>query len=238
MPMLQTLQAAVPNSWLSVLLTAVASYLLGSISSAVIVSRCLYREDVREKGSGNAGATNMLRNYGAKAAVFTTLGDLAKSILSVFIGGWLLIHLQLTGTPEISEAGLRIVGRYLAGVCCVLGHLYPVYFGFRGGKGVMTSLGMIIILDWRVALLCLAVFGVVLAISRMVSLSSVTAMFVAPFLVYVFTEKVDHQSPEATWFCTLMIALISVIVIVKHRANLARIVKGTESRISFCRKHK
>ena len=163
MPMLQTLQAAVPNSWLSVLLAAVASYLLGSISSAVIVSRCLYREDVREKGSGNAGATNILRNYGAKAAVFTTLGDLAKSIVAVFIGGWLLMHLQLTGTPEISEAGLRIVGRYLAGVCCVLGHLYPVYFGFRGGKGVMTSLGMIIILDWRVALLCLAVFGIVLA---------------------------------------------------------------------------
>ena len=161
--MLQTLQAAVPNSWLSVLLAAVASYLLGSISSAVIVSRCLYREDVREKGSGNAGATNILRNYGAKAAVFTTLGDLAKSIVAVFIGGWLLMHLQLTGTPEISEAGLRIVGRYLAGVCCVLGHLYPVYFGFRGGKGVMTSLGMIIILDWRVALLCLAVFGIVLA---------------------------------------------------------------------------
>ena len=133
MPMLQTLQAAVPNSWLSVLLAAVASYLLGSISSAVIVSRCLNREDVREKGSGNAGATNILRNYGAKAAAFTTLGDLAKSIVAVFIGGWLLMHLQLTGTPEISETGLRIVGRYLAGVCCVLGHLYPVYFGFRGG---------------------------------------------------------------------------------------------------------
>lgn len=234
--MLQTLQVAVPNSWLAVLLTALAAYLLGSISSAVIVSRCLYREDVREKGSGNAGATNMLRNYGAGAAILTTLGDLAKSIVAVMLGGMLLTSLQLTGTPEISEAGLRIVGRYLAGVCCVLGHLYPVYFGFRGGKGVMTSLGMIIILDWRVALCCLAMFGIVLAISRTVSISSVLAVFIAPFLVYVFTKTVDHQSMEATCFCTAVIALIAAIVILKHRSNMVRLFKGTESRISFCKK--
>ncbi len=236
--MLHIVSVALENSWLAVLLTAVIAYLLGSISSAVIVSRMMYKEDVREKGSGNAGATNVLRNYGKKAAVFTTLGDLLKSVVAVLIGGYLLVHLQMTHSQEISEESLRIVGRYMAGMFCVLGHLYPIYFGFRGGKGVMTSLGMIVILDYRVAILCLVTFGIVLALSRMVSLSSVLAVFVAPFLVYVFGTFVDGHSAVSVAFCTFMVAVISSIVIIKHRTNMVRIVKGTESKLSFGKKEK
>lgn len=235
--MLHTLQVAFPNSWLAVLLTALIGYLLGSINSAVVVSRCLYHEDIRDKGSGNAGATNVLRNYGGKAAALTTVGDLAKSIVAVICGGFLLTHLQLTGTPEISIDSMRIVGRYLAGTCCVLGHLYPVFFGFRGGKGVMTSCGMILILDWRVALLCLAVFGIIVAASRMVSLGSVIAISLAPILVYLFGTFVDHRSPEAAWFCTAVIAAVALIVVIKHRANIVRICKGTESKLHFSKKN-
>lgn len=231
--MLHTLQVALSNSWLAVLLTAVIAYLLGSISSAVIVSRCFFQEDVREKGSGNAGATNVLRNYGKKAALMTTAGDLLKSIAAVLAGGFLLTHLQLTGTTEISVDGLRIVGRYLAGAACVLGHLFPVYFGFRGGKGVMTSFGMILILDYRVALLCLLVFSVTVGISRMVSLGSVLAVAVAPFAVCLLGLYVDDTSPEAAWFCTLVIAVVALTVIVKHRSNLVRICNGNENKISF-----
>lgn len=234
--MLDALMIALPNSWLAVLLTALCAYLLGSISTAIIVVRVLYREDVRDKGSGNAGATNALRNYGTKAAVLTTIGDLAKSIIAVFLGGFLLVHLQLTHAPEISEESLRMIGRYLGGMCCVLGHLYPVFFGFRGGKGVMASLGLIIILDWRVAIICLSVFIVTLLISRMVSLSSVLGVFVSAFLVYLFHTYVDHHSPETVLFCTTVIAVISAIVIIKHHSNIARIVKGEESRISFKKK--
>ena len=231
--MLHTLQVALPNSWLAVLLTALVAYLLGSISSAVIVSRSLFCEDVREKGSGNAGATNVLRNYGKKAALITTVGDLLKSIAAVLAGGFILTHLQLTGTTEISVDGLRIVGRYLAGACCVLGHLYPIYFGFRGGKAVMTSFGMILILDYRVALLCLLVFLVTVGISRMVSLGSVLAVLIAPFAVCFLGLYVDNTSREATLFCTLVIAVVALTVIVKHRSNLVRICNGNENKLKF-----
>lgn len=236
--MLHIVPIALENSWLAVLLTAVIAYLLGSINSAVIVSRAMFKEDVREKGSGNAGATNILRNYGKKAAIFTTLGDLLKSVIAVLVGGYLLINLQMTHSQEISVESLRIVGRYMAGMFCVLGHLYPVYFGFRGGKGVMTSLGMIIILDYRVALLCLLTFGVVIALSRMVSLSSILAVFVAPFTVYVFGKYVDGHSTISIAFCTFMVAIIASIVIIKHRTNMVRIVKGNESKLSFGKKDK
>lgn len=234
--MLDTLLIALPNSWLAVLLTAIQAYLLGSISTAIIVVRVLHREDIRDKGSGNAGATNVLRNYGTRAAIITTLGDLAKSILAVFCGGLLLMHLQLTGADEISMESLRLVGRYLGGVCCVLGHLYPVFFRFHGGKGVMASLGLIIILDYRVALICLAVFLITLAIGRMVSLGSVAAVFFAPFLVYLFGTYVDHRSAETVAFCTAVITLIVTLVILKHASNISRICHGTEHKLSFKKK--
>ncbi len=236
--MLQIIPIALENSWLALLLTVLIAYLLGSISSAVIVSKCLFNEDVREKGSGNAGATNVLRNYGKKAAIFTTVGDLAKSIIAVLIGGFLMVNLQLTHAPEISEESLQVIGRYLGGACCVFGHLYPLYFGFKGGKGVMTSCGLILILDIRVAIICLTVFGVVVALSRMVSLASVLAVFVAPFLVYVFGTYVDQRSPEAVAFCVAVITVIVVSVIVKHRSNIVRIFKGTESKLNFGKKDK
>ncbi len=234
--MLEIVSVALQNSWLAVLLTAVSAYLLGSINSAVIVSRVMYKEDVREKGSGNAGATNMLRNYGKAAAAYTTVGDLLKSIIAVLLGGWLLVTLQMTDTANISIESLRVVGRYMAGMFCVLGHLYPVYFGFRGGKGVMTSLGMIIILDIRVAALCLLTFGIVVVLSRMVSLSSILAVFVAPFLVYLFGTFVDGHSALAVGFCTFMVAVIASIVIIQHRTNVVRIIKGTENKLSFNKK--
>lgn len=229
--MLQNIPVALQNSWLAILLTVVIAYLLGSISSAVIVSKTLFREDVREKGSGNAGATNVLRNYGKKAALYTTIGDLLKSMVAVFVGGLLLEYLQLTHAEGISEDSLRIIGRYLGGAVCVFGHLFPIYFGFKGGKGVMTALGLILILDFRVALLCLAVFGAVVALSRMVSLGSVLAVFVAPFLVYYFGTYIDRRSPEAVAFCVTVIAVIVLTIILKHSTNIVRIFKGTENKL-------
>ncbi len=234
--MLEIVSVALENSWLAVLLTALSAYLLGSINSAVIVSRVMFKEDVRDKGSGNAGATNMLRNYGKAAAAYTAVGDLLKSIVAVLLGGWLLVAVQMTHTPNISEESMRVVGRYMAGMFCVLGHLYPVFFGFRGGKGVMTSLGMIIILDIRVAALCLLTFGIVVVLSRMVSLSSILAVFVAPFLVYVLGTFVDGHSVLAVGFCTFMVAVIASIVIIQHRTNMVRIIKGTESKLTFGKK--
>ena len=208
------------NSWLALLLTAAAAYLLGSINSAIIVTRLFAKEDIRSYGSGNAGATNVLRSQGKLPAILTTVGDLAKSFAAVLLGGFLLTNLSL-GQPSVSsylapfmlEENLRLVGQYLAGFFCIIGHLFPLYFGFRGGKGVLTTLGMMLILDWKVALLSLLMF-----------------------IIVVFRMFVYKQDASTVIFCTCMAVLIAAILIIKHIPNIKRIAKGTESKLSFGKK--
>ncbi len=228
------------NSWLALLLAAVIAYLLGSVSFAIIVTRAFSGKDIRSFGSGNAGATNVLRSQGVLPAILTFVGDLGKSMLSVYVGGELLKNLQLNPTIASSFVGewnvyspdnLALVGSYLAGICCILGHLYPLYFGFRGGKGVMTVLGITLLLDCRSALVLLSIFGLVLLISRMVSLSSICAGIVMPIVTYVFRTYVYHQPWPTVTFCTVATLVMAVIVIIKHKSNICRIIKGTESKI-------
>ena len=125
----------------------------------------------------------------------------------------------------------RLIGRYFGGFFCVLGHLFPVFYQFRGGKGVLATLGMLFVVDWRVALLGLAAFGITVAISRMVSLGSIVAACVLPICTLVLGLWVDHTSSGAVVFCTVLIGLISGIVIWKHKGNIDRIAAGTERRI-------
>ena len=224
------------NSWLALLLTMAAAYLLGSVKSAIIVTRIFAKEDIRTYGSGNAGATNVLRSQGKLPALLTTAGDLLKSFLSVFVGGWLMQHLDLyyTGFDSfraVSPAGAMLIGQYLAGFFCIIGHLYPLYFGFKGGKGVMTTLGMMLILDWRVALICLGCFILVVLISRMVSLGSIVAAALLPVFTCIFRLFVEKQPVQIVWFCTAMSLLIAAILIIKHIPNIKRIINGTESRL-------
>lgn len=224
------------NCWLSLLLTAVISYLLGSISFAIIVTRLFSGKDIRSVGSGNAGATNVLRSQGKLPAALTFIGDLAKSMLSVYIGGLLLCNLQLTPMADSvylthNQEHLALIGSYLAGLCCVIGHLYPVFFGFRGGKGVMTTLGMMLILDWRTALIALGIFGIVLLCSRMVSLGSIVAGISLPIITYFMRTYVYRQDWETVTFCMAAIAVVALIVIIKHRQNIKRIANGTENKL-------
>lgn len=233
--------------WLPLLLAAVIAYLLGSINFAIIVTKCRSHADIRDYGSGNAGATNVLRSQGKTAALLTTLGDLGKSMLSVWIGGWLMTLLapdfeytvQSIMTP-VEEAiaqnqalmeYVKIIGNYVAGLFCILGHLYPLYFGFRGGKGVMTTLGMMLILDWRVALISLSAFIIVVAIWRMVSLGSICAGIVLIITTYVFRAYVDQMPASVTNMCTAMAVFIVGLLIIKHIPNIKRIINGTESKI-------
>ena len=216
------------EGWPALLLTAAVAYLLGSVSFAIIVTRAFSHKDIRDFGSGNAGATNVLRSQGKVPALLTTLGDLAKSALSVAIGGWLMVNL----TPSTYDPDmLSCFGCYLAGLFCVLGHMHPIFFGFRGGKGVMTTLGMMLLLDWRVALILLTAFGLVVMCTRMVSLGSIVAAIGLPILTYVFRFYVDGKGEATAWFCTAVTAAIAVIVIIKHRSNIGRILKGTENKI-------
>lgn len=224
----------IANSWLAVLLTAVISYMLGSINWAIIITKLFTKQDIRSFGSGNAGATNVLRSQGVLPAVLTTVGDLAKAAVSVMIGGWLLVHLNMNGVAAggvFDVENTKIVGQYLGGLFSIVGHMYPLYYGFRGGKGVMATLGMYFVLDWRVALLCLMLFLVIVAVGRMVSLGSVCASTYIPVLTFIFRCYVDELSIGAVIFCTVLSALNAAIIIFKHGSNMRRLAEGTERRI-------
>ena len=224
------------NCWLSMLLTIVIAYLFGSISFAIIITKRFSGKDIRSFGSGNAGATNVLRSQGKLPALLTFVGDLCKSMLSVYLGGILLSSLQLAPIVDSTMLthdieNLKLIGSYLAGLCCVLGHIYPVFFGFRGGKGVMTILGMTLILDWRTALIALAVFTLVVLFSRMVSLGSIVAGISLPITTYLMRTFAYHQQWPTVAFCVVAMSIITVIAIIKHRENIKRIIAGTESKL-------
>ncbi|MBE6778176.1 MAG: glycerol-3-phosphate 1-O-acyltransferase PlsY [Ruminococcaceae bacterium] len=231
------------NSWLALLLSAVIAYLLGSINWAIIITRLFSHKDIRTYGSGNAGATNVLRSQGVLPAILTTLGDLGKGVAAVLIGAWLLTNLNLSGSVPaelrtFAPNAAWLIGGYFSWLFCILGHMYPVFYGFKGGKGVMATLGTMIVLDWRVAVMALGLFLVTVAISRMVSLGSVVAATYVPVLTLVFRGWVDEMSTDAAVFCTVLSAIIAAVVIWKHGANIRRISEGTERRIGEDRETK
>ncbi len=201
----------------AIAITALIAYLLGSISFAIIVSKVYAHDDVRKYGSKNAGMTNILRTYGKLPAFFTLLGDFLKGVLAVVIGRWIFSTMGITAF----DAG------YVAGFFALLGHLYPVYFGFKGGKGVLTSLGIILVVNPLVFLILLIIFLPILFITKIVSLISITGALLYP----VITLVVDLCLRKPALFDVLFAALFSVIVIYKHKDNIRRLLNGTEKRI-------
>ncbi len=188
-------------------LLAPFAYLLGSLSSAVITSRIMGLPDPREEGSKNPGATNVLRLGGKKAAIFTLLGDAGKGLI-----------------PLLIAKALSVQGEVLAavGLAAFIGHLYPVFFGFKGGKGVATALGVLTGYSWLTGLAVLLTWIAVAFVSRISSLSALVAATLAPSYVWYLLK-----SPELT-FAT---ALMSTLLIWRHRDNIRRILRGEESRI-------
>lgn len=221
------------NSWLAILITMAAAYLLGSMNWAIILTRLFTGKDIRQVGSGNAGATNVLRSQGPILAAMTLVGDIGKGILAAFAGGWIMSWVQLSpgDSPMITEASLILMGRYIAGVFVVLGHMYPVFHGFRGGKGVAASAGLLFVWDWRMALMCVGLFLLTVAVSRMVSLGSVLAASYVPVLTFVFRRWADDMPIESVLFCTVLTSIVALCVIFKHGSNMRRIANGTERRI-------
>jgi len=221
---METIVKLFTQAWLPLIISAVVAYLLGSLNFGIIVTKLLRGVDVRDSGSGNAGATNVLRTQGKGLAALTTVGDLAKCIAAVLLSRYLWF--SMFGFGDLSE-----YGAYIAGLFCVVGHMYPVFFGFRGGKGVLTVLGMMLVLDWVVALIGLGVFIIVVAIWKMVSLGSITAGTV--MVVSTFVKlKYFQQAPESELvFCTLMVLIVIGLAIAKHSSNIKRILNGTESKL-------
>ncbi len=222
--------AFLTDSWAALILAAVLGYLLGSINWAILITRWFTHKDIRSFGSGNAGATNVLRSQGTLPAVLTTVGDLAKSVLAAWFGGWLLSNFHLANTVLDGQT-LILIGRYVAGLCCIIGHVLPVFYRFRGGKGVLTTLGMFLIADWRVALMCLTLFIAIVAVSRLVSLGSVVAIGYGPLLVFVLHVWVDEMSLPMVVFTTVMTVAVAAIIVIKHADNIKRLAAGKERRI-------
>lgn len=215
-------------------LAAVIGYLLGSISFAVLVTKLFIKEDVRKFGSGNAGATNVLRAAGKKASALTFVLDFAKCAASVCIGYNIVMHVCAENSMDPSYARL---GMYAAGILCIIGHMYPLYFGFRGGKGVVTTSAMMAMLDWRVFLVCCVAFFGTFFWKKIVSLSSVTAAITYPLATFAITFFLDYRSggfaASYVAMATAVAALASFVVTVKHKENIKRLINGTEKPISF-----
>lgn len=228
--MWSTIGMMIWTSYPAMLLTAAVAYLLGSFNSAITVSLLLGRGDIRDCGSGNAGATNMLRSYGKFPALLTAVGDLAKTVLAVMLGEEIM---RLLGDASFAVEMRREFGAYLAGCFCVVGHLYPLYYGFRGGKGVVAAFALALVLDWKVALCCLAVFAVVVWPTKFVSLGSCAAGVAFIVLTYLSRRFVYHQDLAEVTFCTIAAAVVTALLIVKHIPNIRRLLRGTESRISL-----
>lgn len=190
------------------------AYFLGSIPFSFIVARLLRGSDVRIEGSGNVGATNVLRAAGASAAVLALLLDMAKGIAPLLLG-------RLVGASSGTMA--------VAGVAAVLGHIYPVFLGFRGGKGVATAAGVSFCLAPLVTLIAVAIFGIIVAITRFVSAGSIAAAISLPLLAHLGTH-LDLGSAVG-FESRLALAILAVMVVAKHRQNFTRLVSGSESKL-------
>ena len=202
----------------------ILAYLFGSIPSAVWIGQAFYGIDVREYGSGNAGATNTFRVLGKKAGIPVMIIDILKgwtaTNLAYFIG------LSVTG-PEHS---VQYVNYQLAlGIVAVMGHLFPVFAGFRGGKGIATLFGMILAVHLPAALLCVLVFTIVLLVSKYVSLSSISAGFTFPLSV-IFVYQVSVKAIVIYGMC------ICVLILVTHQKNIERLLRGRESKVNLFKK--
>ena len=197
------------------LVAMVIAYFLGNINGALLISRTLLKDDVRSHGSGNAGLTNFFRTYGGVQSLLVIVIDVAKCVLACLIAGWLLPDWGLTA-------------KMAAGAVCILGHSYPALEGFRGGKGIMSGLAMALATDWRIALIILAVFVLLVATTKYVSLGSVLAAtaFGVGYVVLHWGE----------WPVCIIGVATAAFVIFRHHQNIARLLKGTESKLSFHKK--
>lgn len=219
------------------LITALIAYLFGSISFAVIFTKMSSKKDIREMGSGNAGFTNVLRSVGVAPAVFTLLFDFLKGAIAGFIGR--LIFGLIEAPDELSKE-LIIYGGFIGGVFAIIGHMYPVYFGFRGGKGIVTAAAMMAVTDWRVFLLIVATFLIMFFATKIISLASITcaALYgVYTFLITFFFEYRVDEFPLRYVLLTSFFALfLGVFVIIKHKENIKRLLKGEEKKITAKKK--
>lgn len=203
-----------PNSILAWLAGAVCAYLLGSVSGGIVASRLRHHEDLRDYGSGNAGMTNALRTYGIRNAVLVAVIDLLKTVLAILLVSWLIGW----------HWGLMV-----GSTAATLGHLYPVYYQFRGGKGVLCGLGTLIMVDWRLGVLVVAVFGLLIALTHRASIGSMCACASAPLFCLLLGVNIVH---------TIFVVGLASLLIWMHRSNIKRLLHGQEGKTVVAKRRK
>ncbi|NLY43888.1 MAG: glycerol-3-phosphate 1-O-acyltransferase PlsY [Clostridiaceae bacterium] len=192
---------------MNIALSVLIAYLLGSVNSSIIISKLWANTDIRKHGSGNAGATNTLRTLGKTAAAVVVIGDVLKGVVSVIIGWYL--------------AGE--IGGLAAGIASVLGHNYPLYFGFKGGKGILTSAGVVMMIHWKIGVLLVVIVLLIIAITRYVSLGSVIGAFLYPLFVYfMYNNKIEYM---------IFSLCLAALAVYRHKGNIKRLLNGTELKL-------
>lgn len=218
--------------------TMVIAYLIGSLSPAIMITRLNSGRDIREMGSGNAGFTNVLRSVGVGPAVATIVCDYLKGIIAVAIGWW--IFSGLTVTNDVAPLEYVKYGRYLAGMFVIIGHAFPIYYGFRGGKGVVTANALMLVVDWRVFLMIIGTFLLIALTTKLISLGSTACAALYPvytLLITYFCEYLPYLGTENelrfrfVLISTACALVVGLMVIIMHKENLKRLFNGEEKRI-------
>lgn len=213
---------------------ALFAYLLGSINTSIILSKSIYGSDIRTSGSGNAGATNMLRTHGKGMAIATLVCDILKGTIAVVLAACIeaairpsAADIALLSAPELFLSGNL---KYIAGVFVALGHDFPIFFGFRGGKGVATSLGVALTLNWQVGLIVCAAALLIMIFSRYVSLGSITAAGIYPFILFTYLLASGAEIEDSLGYI-LMALILAALLIGKHHSNIKKLMNGTENKL-------
>ncbi len=210
---------------ITALVTIVAAYLIGSISFAVIFAKAFMKKDVRELGSGNAGTTNVMRNAGFLPGALTFIFDALKGFAAAYMGKLIFDYIH---TQTGSEWSYAIYGAYICGAACMLGHIFPLFFDFKGGKGVATSVGIFAVCCPIAIITGLIVFALCVIITKYVSLGSVIAATTVVVLSIIFHNDTAGIFPQI-----LFAVIMGIMVIGKHKENIKRLLNGTESKVKI-----
>ncbi|MCL2083491.1 MAG: glycerol-3-phosphate 1-O-acyltransferase PlsY [Oscillospiraceae bacterium] len=209
------------GEWMWLPAIIIMGYLIGSLNGSILLSKVFFKDDIRKHGSGNAGATNVLRVHGKKWTFLVSAWDMGKGALAVLLGRALSGHYAVMHTALTMGVGERYAGGIAAGIAVILGHVFPVWFGFRGGKGVITACMVMLMLDWKTACIALAFFFALVFWKRYISLGSIAAVITLPVTALLLRRDLPFL---------VMCIFVMVLIIFLHKANIKRLLSGTENK--------